>query len=145
MRLFAIRDYRHLFSAQVIALFGTGLATVALGLLAYDLAGPNAGAVLATALTIKMAMYVVVAPIVGAYADRLPRRMFLTLLDAIRAVVVLALPFVTEVWHIYVLIGVLQAASAAFTPTFQAVIPDIVTEESNYTRALSASQVAYTT
>lgn len=144
MRLFAIRDYRHLFSAQVIALFGTGLATVALGLLAYDLAGPNAGAVLATALTIKMAMYVVVAPIVGAYADRLPRRMFLTLLDAIRAVVVLALPFVTEVWHIYVLIGVLQAASAAFTPTFQAVIPDIVTEESNYTRALSASQVAYT-
>ncbi len=144
MRLFAIRDYRHLFSAQVIALFGTGLATVALGLLAYDLAGPSAGAVLATALTIKMVMYVVIAPIAGAYADRLPRRVFLTFLDAIRAAVVLALPFVTDVWHIYVLIGVLQAASAAFTPTFQAVIPDIVTEESQYTRALSASQVAYT-
>ena len=47
MRLFGIRDYRHLFSAQVIALFGTGLTTVALGLLAYDLAGPRAGAVLA--------------------------------------------------------------------------------------------------
>lgn len=27
---FAIRDYRRLLSAQVIALFGTGLATVAL-------------------------------------------------------------------------------------------------------------------
>lgn len=39
------RAYRHLFLAQVIALLGTGLATVALGLLAYDLAGPNAGAV----------------------------------------------------------------------------------------------------
>ena len=62
MRLFAIRDYRHLFSAQVIALFGTGLTTVALGLLAYDLAGPRAGAVLGTALTIKMVMYVVIAP-----------------------------------------------------------------------------------
>lgn len=144
MKLFANRDYRHLFSAQVIALFGTGLATVALGLLAYDLAGSDAGAVLATALTIKMVMYVVIAPIAGAYADRLPRRMFLTLLDLIRAAVVLALPFVTEIWQIYVLIGVLQAASAAFTPTFQAVIPDIVTEESQYTRALSASQVAYT-
>ena len=36
MRLFAIRDFRHLFGAQIIALFGTGLATVALGLLAYD-------------------------------------------------------------------------------------------------------------
>ena len=50
MRLFAIRDYRRLFSAQIIALFGTGLATVALGLLAYDLAGSNAGAVLGTAV-----------------------------------------------------------------------------------------------
>lgn len=144
MRLLAIRDYRHLFSAQLIALFGTGLATVALGLLAYDLAGPDAGAVLATALTIKMVLYVVVAPLVAAYADRLPRRLFLTLLDVVRAGVALALPFVTEIWHIYVLIGLLQAASAAFTPTFQAVIPDIVTEESDYTRALAASQVAYT-
>ena len=144
MRLFAIRDFRHLFSAQIIALFGTGLATVALGLLAYELAGASAGAVLATALTIKMVMYVLIAPLAAAYADRLPRRMFLTLLDVVRAMVVLALPFVTEIWQIYVLIGVLQAASAAFTPTFQAVIPDIVPEESDYTRALSASQVAYT-
>ena len=54
MRLFAIRDFRHLFSAQIIALFGTGLATVALGLLAYELAGADAGAVLGTALAIKM-------------------------------------------------------------------------------------------
>ena len=144
MRLFAVRDYRHLFSAQVIALFGTGLTTVALGLLAYDLAGPRAGTVLGTALTIKMVMYVLIAPLAAAYVDRVPRRTLLVLLDTVRAAVVLALPLVTEVWHIYVLIGLLQAASAAFTPTFQAVIPDIVTDESAYTRALSASQVAST-
>ena len=144
MRLFAIRDFRYLFSAQIIALFGTGLATVALGLLAYELAGPRAGAVLATALTIKMVLYVVIAPLAAAYVDRLPRRAFLIILDVVRATVVLALPFVTEVWQIYVLIGLLQSASAAFTPTFQAVIPDIVTDKAAYTRALSASQVAYT-
>ncbi|EDY49696.1 MFS transporter [Streptomyces clavuligerus] len=144
MRLFAVRDYRRLFAAQVIALFGTGLTTVALGLVAYDLAGPRAAMVLGTALTIKMVLYVVIAPLAAAYVDRLPRRTFLTLLDVIRGAVVLALPLVTEVWHIYVLIALLQAASAAFTPTFQAVIPDIVTDESDYTRALSASQVAST-
>ncbi len=33
------RVYRHLFFAQVLALIGSGLATVALGFLAYDLAG----------------------------------------------------------------------------------------------------------
>ncbi|MEW1699599.1 MULTISPECIES: MFS transporter [unclassified Streptomyces] len=144
MRLFALRDYRHLFAAQVIALFGTGLTTVALGLLAYDLAGPRAGLVLGTALTIKMVMYVVIAPLAAAYVDRLPRRTLLVLLDVVRGAVVLALPLITEVWHVYVLIGLMQAASAAFTPTFQAVIPDIVTDRSAYTRALSASQVAST-
>ncbi|MGV9313205.1 MFS transporter [Streptomyces sp. NPDC003691] len=144
MALFANRDYRYLFSAQIISLFGTGLTTVALGLLAYELAGPSAGTVLGTALTVKMVMYVVIAPLAAAYAARFPRRTFLVLLDVVRAAVVLALPFVTEIWHIYVLIGLLQAASAAFTPTFQAVIPDVVTDESDYTRALSASQVAST-
>lgn len=144
MSLFANRDYRHLLSAQVVALFGTGLTTVALGLFAYELAGPRAGVVLGTALTIKMVMYVFIAPLAAAYVDKLPRRMFLVTLDVIRAGVVLALPFITEIWHIYVLIGLLQAASAAFTPTFQAVIPDIVKDKEDYTRALSASQVAYT-
>lgn len=144
MGLLAIRDFRRLFAAQIVALFGTGLATVALGLLAYELAGPSAGAVLGTALTIKMVMYVVIAPLAAAYVDRLPRRMFLVLLDVVRAGVVLMLPSVTEIWQIYVLIALLQSASAAFTPTFQAVIPDIVTDEENYTKALAASQVATT-
>ncbi|WP_242583785.1 MFS transporter [Amycolatopsis sp. 195334CR] len=142
MSLFAGRDYRHLFAAQVVALFGTGLATVALALLAYDLAGERAGAVLGTALVIKMLAYVVIAPLAGAYADRLPRRGFLAVLDVVRAAVVLALPFVTEIWQVYLLIFVLQSASAAFTPTFQAVLPDILPDEKQYTRALSASSLA---
>ena len=74
------------------------------------------GAVLGTALTIKMVLYVVIAPLAAAFVDRLPRRLFLAVLDLVRAGVVLALPFVDEVWHIYVLIALLQSASAAFTP-----------------------------
>lgn len=105
------RTYRHLFAAQVIALVGTGLMTVALGLLAYELAGADAGAVLGTALAIKMLAYVGIAPIAQAFADRLPRRSLLVALDLIRAAVALCLPFVTEVWQIYLLIFVLQAAS----------------------------------
>lgn len=137
------RTYRHLLAAQVIALIGTGLATVALGLLAYDIAGGNAGAVLGTALAIKMVAYIGVAPIVGAFADRLPRRTFLVSMDLIRAAVALSLPFVDQIWQIYVLIFVLQSASAAFTPTFQATIPDVLPDEGDYTRALSLSRLAY--
>lgn len=137
------RTYRHLFIAQVIALIGTGLATVALGLLAYDLAGAQAGAVLGTALAIKMLAYIGVAPIAGAFAEHLPRKAMLVTLDLVRAAVALLLPFVTQIWQVYVLIFVLQSASAAFTPTFQATIPDILTDEREYTKALSLSRLAY--
>ncbi|WP_103381240.1 MFS transporter [Pseudonocardia dioxanivorans] len=136
------RVYRRLFVAQVVALVGTGLATVAIGLLAYDLAGPRAGEVLGTALTIKMVAYVCVSPLVGAYADRVPRRMLMVGADLVRVAVVLMLPLVDAAWQVYALIAVLQAASATFTPTFQSVLPDILTDEGDYTTALSASQVA---
>lgn len=134
--------FRHLFAAQVVALLGTGLATVALGLLAWQLAGEDAGAVLGTALAIKMVAYVTLAPLAAAVAERLPRRAFLVALDLIRAGVIACLPFVSEVWQVYVLIFALQSASAGFTPAFQAVIPDVLKDEREYTNALSLLRLA---
>ena len=142
LTVLANRTFRHLFAAQVIALLGTGLATVALGLLAWQLAGDSAGLVLGTALAIKMIAYVTLAPVAAALAERLPRRAFLVALDLIRAGVVMFLPFVTEVWQIYVLIFFLQAASAGFTPAFQATIPDVLPDEKDYTNALSLLRLA---
>jgi MFS family permease len=137
------RTYRHLFLAQVIALLGTGLATVALGLLSYDIAGASAGEVLGTAFAIKMIAYIAIAPIAAAFAERLPRRVMLVSLDLVRALAVLALPFVKEIWQIYFLIFVLQSGSAAFTPIFQATIPIVLHDERDYTRALSLARLAY--
>ena len=135
--------FRQLFLAQMTALIGTGLATVALALLAYELAGPSAGAVLGTALAIKMAVYVLLAPLAGALVPPAKRKATLISLDVIRAGVVLVLPFVTEIWQIYLLIAILQAASACFTPLFQSLIPEVLPEERDYTQALSLSRIAY--
>lgn len=135
--------FRKLFLAQVVALVGTGLATVALALLAYDIAGAQAGEVLGTALAIKMAVYVLLAPVSGAVVPLRLRKPVLIALDLIRAGVVLALPFVTEIWQVYVLIALLQSASACFTPLFQSLIPEILPDEGDYTRALSLSRLAY--
>ncbi|PID62328.1 MAG: MFS transporter [Gammaproteobacteria bacterium] len=137
------RTFRHLFTAQVVALLGTGLATVALGLLAFDLAGEQAAMVLGTVFTIKMVAYIGIAPIAGAFASQVSRRTLLVGLDLIRALVAFCLPFVTELWQVYALIFLLQSASAAFTPTFQATIPDVLPDEARYTRALSLSRLAY--
>ncbi|MDJ0892462.1 MAG: MFS transporter [Gammaproteobacteria bacterium] len=135
--------FRRLFAAQVVALAGTGLSSVALALLAFDLAGGDAGLVLGTALALKMVAYVGIAPVVGGFAHRLPRRQLLVALDVARAACILCLPFVTEIWQIYLLIFILNACSAGFTPTFQATIPDILPDDAQYTRALGLSRLAY--
>lgn len=125
-----------------MALLGTGLATVALSLMAFELAGEDAGQVMGTAMAIKMIAYVLIAPLASALAENVPRRVMLVALDLVRAATALALPFVTEVWEVYVLIAVLQSASAAFTPTFQSTIPDTLPSEAAYARALSLSRLA---
>lgn len=135
--------YAKLFSAQVIALLGTGLLTVALGLLAFDIAGAAAGSVLGTALTIKMVAYVGVAPLVAALVDRLPKKAVLVGADAVRLAIAFTLPFVQDTWQIYVLVFVLQSASATFTPAFQSLIPSVLPDPQQYTRALALSRLAY--
>ncbi|WP_319074137.1 MFS transporter [Micrococcus sp. M4NT] len=135
--------YARLFGAQVIALLGTGLLTVALGLLAYDIAGADAGVVMGTVMAVKMIAYVLISPVTTALVARLPARPVLIGADLVRAAVALSLPFVTEAWQTYALVFLLQSASATFTPTFQAVIPTVLPEEREYTRALSLSRLAY--
>lgn len=135
--------YRSLFLAQVIALLGTGLMTVALALLAYQLRPEAAGTVLGTALAIKMIAYVGLFPVTGVLEANINRKTLLVTADLLRVGVVVLLPFVSEVWHVYVLVFALQSASAVFTPTFQATIPDIVSDEKDYTKALVLSRLAY--
>lgn len=135
--------YRKLFCAQVVALVGTGLLTIALSLQAYDFAGSHAGTVLGTALTIKILMYVLAAPIISAAAQRLPVAVVLVGADAVRIAIALVLPLVDNAVSLYLAIAVLQTASATFTPAFQALIPKVLPGERDYTAALSLSRLAY--
>jgi MFS family permease len=137
------RVYYHLFAAQALALVSTGLATVALALLAYKLAGADAGAVMGIALAIKMGAYVLIAPFAAAFSERLPRRALLVGLDLFRAGIALLLPWVGQVWQVYVLIFAFQAASAVFTPTYQALVPELWPDEADYTKALARSRLVY--
>ena len=135
--------FRNLFLAQVLTLIGTGFTTIGLALLAHDIAGSDAGLILGTALALKMIAYVGLAPLAGAYAHLLPRRFTLTALSVCRAALVCVLPFVTQAVEIYAVIFFLNAFAAAYTPLFQATIPDILPDEREYTQALSLSRLAY--
>ncbi|MGO8608998.1 MFS transporter, partial [Rhizobium johnstonii] len=75
--------------------------------------------------------------------DRLPKKAVLITADLVRLVIACLLPLVTETWQIFVLVFVLQSASATFTPAFQSLIPSVLPNPRDYTRALSLSRLAY--
>lgn len=137
------RNYLRLLSAQIISLVGTGMSSICLALLAYDLAGKEAGMVLSIAFALKMLAYIGLAPVFGAIAHRLPKRQTLVALDLVRALMFVCLPFVTEVWEVYVLMFVINACSAGFTPLFQSTLPLVLTDKTQYAKALSFSRMAY--
>lgn len=135
--------FRRLYAAQMIGLIGFGLSTVALALLAFELAGDNAGEVLGIALGLKMVTYVLIAPVVATVAANVSRKRLLVSLDLIRALAVAAIAFVDQVWQVYVLIVILSAGAAGFTPALQAVVPDIFSDVEEYTEALSLTRMSY--
>jgi len=55
-----------------------------LGLLAFDIAGGDAGLVLGVAMTVKMVAYVAVGPVLTALTTRISRRPLLITADLVR-------------------------------------------------------------
>lgn len=143
LSLWKNRHYLPLLLAQVISLAGTGISSVCLALLAYDLAKADASVVLSIAFALKMLAYIVLAPVFSVLNQRWPKRNALVVLDLIRACLVIGLPFVTEVWQVYVLMFLINTCSAAFTPLYQATLPQVLPDRDDYTRALSNSRIAY--
>lgn len=137
------RAYWRLFWGQALGLVGTGVATVALALLAYRLVGRDAAAVFGTALAIKMATYVFLTPIAAAFVRRLAPGPLLLGLDLARAALLVYLPFVQTVPGLFLLILAFQVCSAVFVPTAQAVTSELLPDEQDYAEALARSRLAY--
>lgn len=142
MRSPGARDYARLFTAYALALVATGVAVVGLALLAFDLAGEDGGMILATALTIKGAIYVVVPPVAAALTGRVAKKPLLIALDLVRAAALLWLPFATAAWQVYAAVLAFTIASAAFTPTYQTLVPHLLPDPDDYARALAKSRIA---
>jgi len=136
------RNFRLLFSAQIISLLGSGVTTVGLALFAYQLTGGvSATAVIGNALTLRILAFLLFSQPAGVIADRVSKKRILIAADVVRFALLAFFPFITSVWQIYVLIFAINAVTAFFTPTFESSIPEIVGGE-QYVKALSLSRVA---
>jgi MFS transporter, NRE family, putaive nickel resistance protein len=140
--LSANRDFVLLFSAQVVSLLGSGATTVALALLAYDMVGSGeATLVLGNALMLRILAFLVFSQPAGVLADRVSRKRILVVADVARAALLCVMPWVTETWHVYVLVFAINAVTAFFTPAYESSLPAVV-GETHLVKALAVSRVA---
>jgi MFS transporter, NRE family, putaive nickel resistance protein len=134
--------FRRLYAAQTISLLGDALTWLGLALLAFELAGTSSPVVLAGALTLRVAAFVLLSPLAGVIADRYDRKPMLITAHLGRMLLVCLLPFVREVWQIYLLVLGLNIFNAFFTPIYQATIP-LVTGKTDYPQAIALSSSTY--
>lgn len=130
--LLRIRDFRNVFLAQSISVFGDGITPVALTFAVLGLTGSatDLGLVLA-AQSLPLAALALVG---GVWADRLPRAALMVASDLVRAAVqitgaTLLLTGVAQVWQLAILAAVHGAAEAFFRPAAGAIMPQIVPAE----------------
>ena len=132
------RTFATLYWAQTISLLGDAFTWIGLALLAYQFDKDRSAAILATALTLRVTAFIIFSPFAGVAADRIDRKTILYVTHFARMAIVGCFPFISYEWQIYVLVIFLNVFNAFFTPTYRAVIPQII-EAKYYREAVGLS------
>lgn len=136
-------SFRWLFLSQTINLLGDSITWVGLALLAHDIAGERAPALLAVSLTIRVVTFVFVAPYAGVLADKVSRKKIMLTTHIIRMGLLACMPLITQEWQVYGAVLLMNVLHAFFTPTYKATVPQIVTDPEDYPKAISLSASVY--
>ncbi len=139
---FKNRVFAKLYLAQTISLIGDAFTWVGLALLAYQFDKERSPVILATALTLRVSAFIIFSPFAGVLADKVDRKRILYVTHFIRMAIICCLPFITAEWQIYILVFFLNIFNAFFTPTYRAVIPQII-EGKYYREAVGLSTATY--
>jgi MFS transporter, NRE family, putaive nickel resistance protein len=92
-------------------------------------------------LMLRILAFLMFSQFAGILADRVNRKYMLIIADIVRLGLLALFPFIDNVWQIYTMIFLINAATAFFTPTFDSTLPEIAGRE-HYVKALSFSRVA---
>jgi MFS family permease len=135
----AERNFRYLWTGQAVSALGDALAPVALAFATLQIA--HSASALGLVLAASTAARVILLPIGGVWADRLPRQLVMLSSDSIRAiaeltVAVLLITGHAQLWTLVVLLVVDGAASAFFMPASGALVPQTVS--ANYLQQANA-------
>lgn len=132
LRPLASRDYRLLFAAVGIEVFGTGMWTIVMvfQVLALD-DSPLALSAVATGMSLGLFTFSIFG---GVVADRLSKRRIIITVQgltaaAMAAIAALSLSGSVELWHVGAASFVMGSGSAFFYPAYSAYLPEVLPPE----------------
>jgi MFS family permease len=123
------RDFRLLWSGMCVSLLGDGIFLVAMAWQVYALSNaPTALALVGITMTVPTIAFLLLG---GVVSDRLDRRRIMLASDLVRGLAVgllalLSITGVLELWHVAAIAAVYGAATAFFSPAFDALVPELL-------------------
>ncbi len=133
-------EFRRLFLAHTVSRAGDAFNTVALVVAVFDLTGSGLG--VAGAVMFEVLPVLVLGPVAGLAADRLPRRRVMVGADLFRAAVALALVFgAGSVGVAYAVAFGLSAGAVLSNPAAGSLLPEVVGED----EVVTANSALWTT
>lgn len=121
------RNFMKLFWGQLVSSMGDWLTTLALMSLVWRITGSSLAVGGMVAFRVVPAL--LSGPIAAHVTDRVDRRKLMIGCDISRGVIVLAAPFMTRVWAVYVLLFFLEGTSIIWLAARDASIPNLVDDE----------------
>jgi DHA3 family macrolide efflux protein-like MFS transporter len=127
--VFRKRDFRLLWSAQLVSTVGTALTDLAAGILVFRVTG--------SALSVGLMFMAVSIPtlfvglIAGVFVDRYDRRKIMVIADLLRAGIVASIPFLISInlAFLYIAVALVSAISQFFNPANDALLPEVASDE----------------
>jgi CRP-like cAMP-binding protein len=127
--VFRNRDFRFLWTAQLVSTIGSSLTDLAAGILIFQKTGSALAVGLMLMATAIPSLFV--GLVAGVFVDRFSRKKIMIASDLIRSVLVFSIPFLIQINILLLYVVVILASSVKqfFDPAQQSVLPDVATEE----------------
>ncbi|HYX10756.1 MAG TPA: MFS transporter, partial [Candidatus Acidoferrum sp.] len=130
--VFRKRDFRLLWSAQLVSTVGTALTDLAAGILVFRIT--NSALSVGLMFVATSVPTLIIGLIAGVFVDRYDRRKIMVVADLLRAAIVFSIPFVIgpggkNIIFLYIAVAMVSSISQFFNPANDAVLPEVATDE----------------
>lgn len=128
-QVFRKRDFRFLWTGQLVSTIGSSLTDLAAGILIFQ--QTNSALAVGLMLMATAVPSLVVGLVAGVFVDRFDRKRIMISSDLLRALIVVSIPFLISINIVLLYVAVILASSVKqfFDPAEQSVLPDVASEE----------------